>query len=345
VGGGAHRGGAQYPRPYRIVAEDRPLSIPVNFGLMPPAAPGGAIAGSVLPIRRAEELIATLPGVLSVRIVASPTGAVDEVHVLTTDAVLPKQTVRNIESALMAQLGMRVNHRKISIATTLDPARAVDGVAGAGALAAPAVEPLVDTPVVPLVAVAGAGGPRAEARAGDVVTEERDRASVPGATRADAVTAEAVAERGTAVRAAGPQVEGVPGVSRRQLLFEDVEVRRSRSRGAVCQVTISRDGVEYTGESEGPDTDQSRLELTARAALVAVTAACAGRVRAERVPVLQGVRQIDAFDRQFMFVVLQARGGRTPVVLTGTSEVRESPESGVVVAVLDATNRWLHPES
>jgi hypothetical protein len=129
------------------------------------------------------------------------------------------------------------------------------------------------------------------------------------------------------------------------LLFEDVEVRRSRSRGAVCQVTISRDGVEYTGESEGPDTDQSRLELTARAALAAVMAASAGLVRAERVPVLQGVRQIDAFDRAFMFVVLQARGGRTPVVLTGTSEVRESPESGVVVAVLDATNRWLYPES
>jgi hypothetical protein len=159
------------------------------------------------------------------------------------------------------------------------------------------------------------------------------------------VTAEAEVEAASVVRAAGPQAEGVPGALRRRLLFEDVEVRRSRSRGAVCQVTISRDGVEYTGESEGPDTDQSRLELTARAALAAVTAACAGRVRAERVPVLQGVRQLDAFDRQFMFVVLQARGGRTPVVLTGTSEVRESPESGVVVAVLDATNRWLHPES
>ena len=337
VGGGAPRGGGQLFRPYRIVAEDRPLSIPVNFGLMPPSAPAGAIAGSVLPIRRAEELIATLPGVLSVRIVASPTGAVDEVHVLTTDAVLPKQTVRNIESALMAQLGMRVNHRKISIATTLDPARAVDGGGGAGVLAAPAVEPEAATPVVPLVAGAGMGaGSVSGGREGGVVTGERDRASVPGAERADPVTA---------ARAEGPQAEGVPGASRRRLLFEDVEVRRSRSRGAVCQVTISRDGVEYTGESEGPDTDQSRLELTARAALAAVMAASAGLVRAERVPVLQGVRQIDAFDRAFMFVVLQARGGRTPVVLTGTSEVRESPESGVVVAVLDATNRWLYPES
>jgi hypothetical protein len=312
----------------------------VNFGLMPPSAPGGAIAGSVLPIRRAEELIATLPSVLSVRIVASPTGAVDEVHVLTTDAVLPKQTVRNIESALMAQLGMRVNHRKISIATTLDPARAVDGGGGAGVLAAPAVEPEADTPVVPLVAVSGMGtGAASGGREGGVVTGERDRASVPGAERAEPVTV------GREAVVAGAQAAVVLGASRRQLLFEDVEVRRSRSRGAVCQVTISRDGAVFTGESEGPDTDQSRLELTARAALVAVTAASAGLVRAERVPVLQGVREIDAFDRRFMFVVLQARGGRTPVVLTGTSELRESPESGVVVAVLDATNRWLYPES
>ena len=148
---------------------------------------------------------------------------------------------------------------------------------------------------------------------------------------------EAVGERGALAVDAG-------GV-RRLFLFEDVEVRRSRSRGAVCQVAVSRDGAVFTGEADGPDTDQSRLELTARAALAAVTRASAGVVRPERVPVLQGVRPIEAFERSFMFVVLQARGGRTPVVLTGTSEVRESPEASVVVAVLDATNRWLSSES
>jgi hypothetical protein len=31
---------------------------------------------------------------------------------------LPKQTVRNIEGALMAHLGMRVSHKKISVATS-----------------------------------------------------------------------------------------------------------------------------------------------------------------------------------------------------------------------------------
>src|SRR4051812_3090129 len=87
---------------------------------MPQPHGGSPIAGSVLPIRRAEELLATLPGVIAARIIASDNGAVDEIHVLTTSEVTPKQTVRNIESALIAHLGMRVDHRKISVATTLE---------------------------------------------------------------------------------------------------------------------------------------------------------------------------------------------------------------------------------
>src|SRR5687768_10245988 len=79
------------------------------------------IAGSVLPIERAEELLQTLPGVLNVRIVSGSTGEVSEVHILTTTEVSPKQTVRNVESALLAHLGMRVSHKKISVATSTEP--------------------------------------------------------------------------------------------------------------------------------------------------------------------------------------------------------------------------------
>ena len=59
-----------------------------------------------------------MPGVISARIVASPNGAVDEIHILTTTDVTPKQTVRNVESALIAHLGMHVSHKKISVATS-----------------------------------------------------------------------------------------------------------------------------------------------------------------------------------------------------------------------------------
>ncbi len=86
--------------------------------------------GSILPnpgespeawtLRRAEQLIAALSGVLSARIVTGRAGEIEEIHVLTTAEVQPKQAVRNVESALMAQLGMRVDHRKISVAQTAE---------------------------------------------------------------------------------------------------------------------------------------------------------------------------------------------------------------------------------
>jgi hypothetical protein len=57
---------------------------------------------------------------LSARVVVTPLGEVSEVHVLTKSDIAPKQVVRNIESALMAQLGMKIDHRKISVAQTAD---------------------------------------------------------------------------------------------------------------------------------------------------------------------------------------------------------------------------------
>lgn len=71
-------------------------------------------------VKRAENLIASLTGVLSARVVVTPLGEVSEIHVLTTSEQQPKQVVRNIESALMAQLGMKIDHRKISVAQTAD---------------------------------------------------------------------------------------------------------------------------------------------------------------------------------------------------------------------------------
>jgi len=71
-------------------------------------------------VKRAENLIAGLTGVLSASIVVTPQGEISEIHVLAQTEIPPKQVVRNIESALMAQLGVRIDHRKISVAQTAD---------------------------------------------------------------------------------------------------------------------------------------------------------------------------------------------------------------------------------
>lgn len=71
-------------------------------------------------VRRAENLLTSLEGVLSARVVTTPLGEVSEVHVLAQAGLPPKQLVRNVESALLAHLGLRVDHRKISIAQTAE---------------------------------------------------------------------------------------------------------------------------------------------------------------------------------------------------------------------------------
>ena len=71
-------------------------------------------------VRRAENLLTTLEGVLSARVVTTPLGEVSEIHILASSGLSPKQVVRNVESALLAHLGLKVDHRKISVAQTAD---------------------------------------------------------------------------------------------------------------------------------------------------------------------------------------------------------------------------------
>ncbi len=87
-----------------------------------PQRTGGALDNAPDPwgVRRAENLLTSLEGVLSARVVTTPLGEVSEVHVLAQAGLAAKQLVRNIESALLAQLGLKVDHRKISIAQTAE---------------------------------------------------------------------------------------------------------------------------------------------------------------------------------------------------------------------------------
>ncbi len=111
-----------------------PLFVPRGSAASAPAA---ARAG--FPVDEAEALVASLPGVISARILEADGGGIGDVHVLTGADVLPKQTVRNVESALLAQFGLRIDHRKVSVATTTDASRAPRAArAGGPTLAVPA---------------------------------------------------------------------------------------------------------------------------------------------------------------------------------------------------------------
>ena len=233
------------------------------------------IAGSVLPIKRAEELILTLPGVVSAKIIESESGAVEQIHVLTTAELTPKQVVRNIESALMAHLAMRVDHRKISVAITSE--------------AKP--KPIAAHPT-----------PRSQFVVGTMTPEG-----------------------------------GVRRYTGRRLYFEDVEVRGSRSKGVSCRVTLRKGEESYIGEAHGIEGDRSRLDLAARAAVFAIGSA-EGR---EGQLAVEGVKVMEAFEREYVFVGVTVRNGRDSQLLVGNCEIKGSAETASALAVLAATNRWV----
>lgn len=242
---------------------------------------------SGLPVAEAEALLGTLPGIISARIVAGPEELVSDVHVLTGPDVTPRQTVRSVESALFARFGVRVDPRRISVATTTGPVRR--------AAAAPAgVADVAEADV-------GPGGDPGRAPA--------------GARPNDA----------------------------RRLYFEDVEARRSVRGGLSCRVVLRRgDGegeVLVEGEAESPGTLRARAdEVAARAALDALAR---GGVAAGGL-VLEGSTRVSAFGREFVLVGVLARQGRAATLLTGSAEVREGgAEAAAVLAILDATNRWV----
>jgi hypothetical protein len=224
----------------------------------PPQAPEGA--PDPWGVRRAENLLTSLEGILSARVVTTPLGEVSEVHILAQAGLAPKQLVRNIESALLAQLGLKVDHRKISIAQTAD------------------VKPI-------------------EALERDSV---RDR------------------------------------VLQRTVLFENLAVAPGRRQHRISiTVTLSYRGQTETAEEESSDTPRSRVEAAAKAAVMVLD-----RLLTESSIALEGAKIVEGFDREFAFVAVQGLGGRETILMTGTSEIKESAERAAVFAVLDATNRW-----
>jgi hypothetical protein len=229
-----------------------------------------------LPLAEAERQLRTLPGVLDVRIVPSETGAVDEVHVVTTMEVSPKATVRNVETMLKASLKMSVDHRKISVATSNEKPREREE-SQRNVSSAPVTAPAPVTPPV----------------------------SAP--------------------------------VKSARLYFEDVEIQRSRAKGVTVRVTLRKGDQSFAGECEGPESPRSRAELAAKGALLAI----AQMERGASGFVVEGCKVVEAFDREFMFVGISVRVGRENALLTGSCEIKDSPETASVLAVLDATNRWL----
>jgi len=204
-------------------------------------------------------------------------GVVRDVHVLATTDLAPKQIVRNVESAMLARFGVRLDHRAISVAQS-----ATARVAEAARAPAPAP------------------------------------AAVPDVAQPAAVVNAAPA----------------PG---RGIYFEDVEVRRSRSAGLACTVTLRAGSDKHTSEAAGVETSRARGELAATAAVRALAPLLSDGVTLA----FETCMVVAAADREFAFVVVSGRSGRETTILSGSCEVRDGIETAAALAVLDATERWM----
>ncbi|MDP2182878.1 MAG: hypothetical protein Q8K99_09980, partial [Actinomycetota bacterium] len=67
-------------------------------------------------VEQLEEALSEVAEIKAARVVVSPEGVIQEVHVLALPTKAPKQLVRDIESTIMARFGIPIDHKKISIA-------------------------------------------------------------------------------------------------------------------------------------------------------------------------------------------------------------------------------------
>jgi hypothetical protein len=227
-------------------------------------------------VPEAEELIQTLNGVISARIVTDHGGAIEEIHVLTSEDLSPKQTVRNVESALLAHFDLAVDHRKISVAQT---SRAIPS----SSVQEGSVSLLLDSP---------------------------------------------------------------SALPERRILYHSHRTETENSNRARITVSLEWGGETFDGTAASADLPRPRLEATANATLRAVEAVASANAKdPERPPVvslaLDGVKVVDAFDRRFALVAVHALAGRDIIALAGASVVSDRTDGSVILATLQATDRWV----
>jgi hypothetical protein len=95
-------------------------------------------------------------------------------------------------------------------------------------------------------------------------------------------------------------------------------------------VTLKKGDESFVGEAEGMENERSRIELAARAALQALAQA----EPSDRALALDGVRLIEAFDREFVFVL---EGELHVIEKTADGSTRESIKPAGTFSA-DATN-------
>ena len=265
-------------------------------------------------IARATGLIRALTGVLDAS-VEGDAERIRSVTVVAEPALSPWEVTRNIQSALLASMGLPIERAIIEVRRPDgEPALARPEPAAASQVgAAPAA-------VQPATPAARGNGQRnasnTAANGARIVHNGKGNGQgapangkrVPGAN-------------GNGHGAAAPvTLHGRPGPAVARL---DLETRGTGR--IVCRAVIATRDRIAVGEAEGPDTPAGRLEAAARAVLEAAPAAATE---------LEAVREIELAGRRYVVVAVRRWSDRELAYKAEVAPVDTSPEAAAAHAAL-----------
>lgn len=275
-----------------------------------------------------KELLDSLVGIASTRVVLGGDDSVNEVHVLALPDATREGVTQAVVSALRARFDMSVDAGRVFVARIRDagaPAAASDSPAPEGAGAPPPPDRTLP-PARPLFA------PPGESReVGPPPWPERapDESGGPGPAGASSSSRRTPAETAKTLDS--------------RLLFLGHRTSKRRFRAVEVAVDLQWRGMRHRGAASVRDQVPDRLEAPALATLRALDAALERRPKDEHrkdvTLTLRGVEIVEALGQRHVMVSIVAELGRSRTPLTGTVVVDDSVELATILATLQATDR------
>ena len=130
-----------------------------------------------------------------------------------------------------------------------------------------------------------------------------------------------------------------------RILLQRHQVEMERAHTVKVAVSLEWEGTEYVGQAVGTDLLRSRLETVARATMAATTEILdflrEGTAKPAVTLALDGVTVVEAFDRKYVLVGVNAICDREIASLAGASAAEDTSDRAVILATLQATDRWV----
>lgn len=282
-----------------------------------------------VPIETIEALLRSIRGIRDARVLADDKGRIQAIQVAADEDLTARQVARNVQSALLAQLGLLIDHRIVSVF----PLALEHGSAG---------EPESPGDAHTSSAQSPEGGDQPRVETGHDKLDELPRGTSGGwhatlgerhGTSSEAKHPSDVNATDTAVTHGAARPAGMRGLDDAKIVR--LELDRLPTHVLRCRVSLEIDGQPHDGEAEQLDTQHARLEVVARAAVQALQRAARER-RIGTVFELDGLERVRIAGHDYLLVAMRIVRGRRLTRIAGAAPIDDAPQDAAVFAVLNA---------